>query len=186
MKRLMDGLEPKNLWWIITHYDCLPAKQLPNFPDLVQQKLKHIFEVTGHNIPKENVIFFNDSMESLQTFVENFQAGSANFGEDVDNRINSIFSDLPNAIKSIGDPALKQELDKVKKDHEEQVADLNKQITDLKNRPPQIIHHHHSGGRGCFAYGTLVLKKMDNGNFEETLIETISAGDIVLSVNKKN
>jgi len=90
MKNFLEGLKPKNTFICFTH--CDENKIDDKF---IKEKLKSLIKYGKIEIPFENVIKFNKTQESLESFVKNMVHGKINFVEDLDDALEYLDNDMP-------------------------------------------------------------------------------------------
>lgn len=98
MKKFIDGLNPENIFIMYTHCDSSEAKLTTEF---VNKKLKALKTYAKLSIPKENVVKFNKTKESLEGFVENFIRGEAHIIDNIEEGLEEFDDGLETMAKRI-------------------------------------------------------------------------------------
>lgn len=90
IKNFFDNFQPSQVFCVITHCD----KERPDDKQ-VAMKLESMKKWGGFEIPLENVIYYNNTPESLQPFVDKLKPGNMQFAQDLDQRCARVAAELP-------------------------------------------------------------------------------------------
>jgi hypothetical protein len=81
IKNFFENFEPSQVFCIVTHVDM----GMPD-PEVIEGKRKSFAKYGGFEVKKENMIFFNNTAESLQPLVDKLTPGNMNFAADLDGK----------------------------------------------------------------------------------------------------
>jgi len=90
IRKILDNFNPKNVFVIFTHCDL----QTPD-EELIQGKLSSFKKHGGVEIPRNNVILFANSKESLIPFVDQFVNGDMHITIDLEEKLAELVVELP-------------------------------------------------------------------------------------------
>lgn len=100
MQKFLENLEPLNTFIVFTHCDRVDEETTLD-EKYIKDKLKSIKKYTKLEIPFENVILFDKTMDSLEDFVENMVEGEINVAEDIEDLVDTFDEDLPEIVSRV-------------------------------------------------------------------------------------
>lgn len=98
MQTFLEGLKPLNTFLCFTHCDVMKETIDDKF---FTQKMKSITKYTKLKINEDNRIKFDLTKESLEDFVANFVKGQIYIAENMEDRIEELYEELPKVIKIV-------------------------------------------------------------------------------------
>ena len=158
MKTFLDDLQPENTFVAFTHCDNSGVKG-----DFKQQKLASLLKYGKLTIPPENVIEFDNTVESLQDFVDNMVRGTITITEDIDEALENIDEGMSAIAKNVDD-AHETNLTYQLKLLQELYADLQREREEEQQRycPVYIYHRQeYDDGDDDDTYSTRVTDSSD-------------------------
>lgn len=89
MRKFLDNLKPENTFICFTHCDTKDPTD-----SFLKGKIASIKKYCKLEVPEENIIKFSKTVESLESFVENFVKGEITVAEDLDVVVEEFDEDL--------------------------------------------------------------------------------------------
>ena len=81
IKNFFENFEPSQVFCVVTHCDL----EMPD-PDVIEAKRLSFLKYGGFEVKKENMIFFNNTADSLQPLIDKLTPGNMNFAADLDKK----------------------------------------------------------------------------------------------------
>ncbi|TNV72682.1 hypothetical protein FGO68_gene346 [Halteria grandinella] len=158
IKNFFENFSPNQVFCIITHCDCAAPDE-----DTVTKKLESFKKWGGFEVPRENVIYFKNTPESLQPLIDNLKRGNMKFASNLEERCHQIAKELPGDFRkqdaaegtrnSSEFMALMEIMQETNREFIKQLSDQQKATTELlvqiANKPPVVIHTGGDDDDGC-------------------------------------
>ncbi|TNV80944.1 hypothetical protein FGO68_gene1750 [Halteria grandinella] len=158
IKNFFENFSPNQVFCIITHCDC----QAPD-ESTVAKKLDSFKKWGGFEVPKDNVVYFKNTPESLQPLIDKLKRGNMKFADNLEERCSKIAQELPGDFRrqdaaegtrnSSEFMAFMEIMQEQNRDFIKLLSDQHKTSTELlvqiANKPPVIIERGGGGGGIC-------------------------------------
>jgi hypothetical protein len=92
IKNFFENFSPSQVFCVVTHCDLDRLD-----PDAIEDKRKSFEKYGGFEVKKENMIFFNNTADSLQPLIDKLTPGNMNFASDLDKKCAQINKELAKA-----------------------------------------------------------------------------------------
>ena len=99
MSTFLENLKPKNTYICFTHCDMMGNDgEVVIDETFIKSKLASFKKYGKIDIPFENVVLFDKSIDSLKEFVGEIERGKVKIAEDIEDLIEDFEEDLPEMV----------------------------------------------------------------------------------------
>jgi hypothetical protein len=99
MKTFLENLKPKNAYICFTHCDMMNNEGEEVIDEVfIKSKLASFKKYGKIDIPFENVVLFDKTIESLEEFVGEIERGNVKIAEDIEDLVENFEEDLPSMV----------------------------------------------------------------------------------------